>query len=177
MPGLPQPDFLRPVARPGALAWAWCATGLLVLLATALDSHAAWQLRAQALARLAHASAAAVAVVPAPRPEAQARSAEAQRWLQQLAQPWPAVWAASELAPDGIHWLALSHGAAAGLRLSGLATDLASAQAAAQALRDQQQQGRPLWRGVALATVERVPTGQRFVLVARLADPVAAGAQ
>ena len=65
---------------------------------------------------------------------AQARQAEARRWLQQLAQPWPVVWAANESAPGGVQWLVFEHGSA-GLRLSGLAADLAPAQAAADALR------------------------------------------
>lgn len=41
-PAAPRPDFLRPVHRPGALAWAGCATGLLVLAAAGLDARSAW---------------------------------------------------------------------------------------------------------------------------------------
>ena len=46
---LPQPDFLRPVRRPGALAWVGCGTALLVLGAAAADGYSAWQARAAAL--------------------------------------------------------------------------------------------------------------------------------
>jgi hypothetical protein len=189
---LPQPDFLRPVARPGWLAWAWCGTGLLVLAASAADGLAAWQQRSQALARLDRSAVAQARVpVPAPGPalgastthgakparpaDTQARQAEARRWLQQLAQPWPVVWAANESAPGGVQWLVFEHGSA-GLRLSGLAADLAPAQAAADALRAQRQQTGAAWQGVLLASVERVPEGQRFELLARLAPPVAGAA-
>lgn len=182
---LPQPDFLRPVARPGRLAWAWCGTGLLVLAVSAADSHAAWQARQQALDQIARVPR-ATAVLPAPGPAtdrqpgagrspAQARQAEAARWLAQLAQPWPVVWAASEAAAEGVQWLQLDHGPA-GLRLTGLASSPAPAEAAADALRAQQLAGAAVWRGVTLAAIERVPEGQRFELVARLAagvDPAA----
>lgn len=177
---LPQPDFLRPAARPGWLAWAWCGTGLLVLAVSAADSHAAWQARQQAQGRLtrtqpapAHASLptaqAATAQAASQRSAAQARQAEAVRWQQQLALPWPAVWAASEATPGGVQWLLLDHGSAGGLRLAGLAKAPADADAAAQTVRLQQQAGRPTWQSVALAAVERVPDGLRFELVARLA--------
>lgn len=177
---LPQPDFLRPVARPGWLAWAWCGTGLLVLAVSAADSHAAWQARQQAQDRLARAQPgpARAALPPARagaaqaaslRSAAQARQAEAGRWQQQLALPWPAVWAASETAPGGIQWLLLDHGSTGGLRLAGLAASVVAAEAAADAVRQQQLAGSAAWQGVALAAVERVPDGLRFELVARLA--------
>lgn len=174
----PQPDFLRPVARPGALAWAWCATGVLALAAAGLDSHAAWQDRSHALAQLAMAQTGARAAAARPAqaavpPAQRTREAEARRWLQQLALPWPAVWAGAELAADGVNWMALSHGPAAGLRLTGTAATLAPVQATAQALRAQQHDGRPVWQDVALASVERMPEGLRFELVARLADTAA----
>lgn len=178
---LPQPDFLRPVARPGWLAWAWCATALLVLAVSAADSLAAWQARQQAQDRLARTqptpprtglppARAGTAQPPSPRSADQARLAEAARWQQQLALPWPAVWAASEAAPGSVQWLLLDHGSAAGLRLAGLVQAPADADAAAAALRLQQQAGRPVWQGVALAAVERAPDGLRFELVARLAS-------
>lgn len=178
----PQPDFLRPVARPGWLAWAWCGTGLLVLAVSAADSHAAWQARQQAQDRLARKQAgpAPTALPPAQagtaqaanlRSAAQARQAEALRWQQQLAHPWPVVWAASEATPGGVHWLLLDQGSNGGLRLAGLAADLAAAEAAADAVRQQQQAGSPAWQGVALSAVERVAGGLRFELVAGLAGP------
>lgn len=170
---LPRPDFLRPVAGPGALAWAWCATGLLALAAAGLDSHAAWQDRSRAQARLHTLRTAASTTAPRPAPalaraDTPARDAEARRWLQQLALPWPAVWAGAELAADGVRWQAMAHGTA-GLRLTGSAAHLAPAQATADALRAQQHGGHPVWQDVALASVERTPEGLRFELVARLA--------
>lgn len=177
---LPQPDFLRPVARPGWLAWAWCGTGLLVLAASAADSHAAWQARQQAQDRLARAQVATARTSLAPsqaspaqaanlRAAAQARQAEALRWRQALALPWPVVWAASEATAGGVQWLLLDQGSGGGLRLAGLAADLAAAEAAAEAVRQLQQADSPAWHGVALAAVERMPEGLRFDLVARLA--------
>ena len=185
-PELPQPDFLRPVARPGRLAWAWCGTGLLVLAVSATDGHAAWQARQQAQHRLAVAApvapgpaassgSAARAAVPAGRNPAQAREAEAARWLGLLAQPWAAVWAASESGVDGIQWLLFDHGAG-GLRLTGVAADMAPAEAAAETLRRQALAGTAAWQGVTLSAVERVTDGQRFELVARLAVPPVPGA-
>jgi len=185
-PGLPAPDFLRPVARPGRLAWAWCVTALLVLATSLAEAHATWQQRQQALDRLARGSQAAPPATTATptaragtpvasrggtaiaRGPAPARQAEAAAWQAQLALPWPTVWAASEAAADGIQWLLIDHGAA-GLRLSGLAASTAAADAAADALRAAGPAGAGAWQGVALASVERVPEGQRFELVARLA--------
>ena len=119
-PGLPAPDFLRPVARPGRLAWAWCVTALLVLAISLAEGHATWQQRQQALDRLARAGqtapTAATATARAGTPVASrggttiargpapARQAEAAAWQTQLALPWPTVWAASEAAADlGYH--------------------------------------------------------------------------
>lgn len=165
----PQPDFLRPAAQPGRLAWAWCATGLLVLAAAGLDARSAWDDRQLALQRQARAVQPAGAARPpagseAARRHAEAvqRAAEAARWTALLALPWPAVWAAGETAPPGVQWLQLAHSAGGGLRLSGLAHDPAAAQAAVQAL-----QQHPAWPGVALASIERLPEGQRFELVGR----------
>jgi hypothetical protein len=171
---LPQPDFLRPVARPGWLAWAWCGTGLLVLAVTAVDGQSAWQQRQHSQQALAGITAPAQAPAAAARPgssrlAAQARLTEAARWQQQLALDWPAVWAASEAAPDGIQWLQFEHGQRSGLRLTGLAADLAPAETAAAVLRGQRDAGAPVWRDVALSAVERVQQGHRFVLVAHLA--------
>ncbi len=177
---VPQPDFLRPVARPGWLAWAWCGTGLLVLAVSAADSRDAWQARQLAQDRLARVQAVPARTNPPAAPPgssqansirsaAQARSAEANRWQQQLGLPWPAVWAASEAAPAGVQWLLFDHGGGGGLRLAGLAQDVAAGDAAADAVRQQRHAGRPAWQGVALAAVERVRDGQRFELVAHLA--------
>ena len=183
-PQLPQPDFLQPVARPGALAWAWLATGLLVLGAAGLEAREAWLDRTQALVRLddagRRAARAAAPVVPTtarPGPAAD-RAAEAQRWLQRLARPWPAVWAAAEIATppaESLRWLGMELTESSMLRLSGQADDAATAQAAAQALRQQQHQGAALWHDVVLASIERLPEGQRFEIVARLATAAGTG--
>jgi hypothetical protein len=179
-PRLPQPDFLRPVARPGALAWAWLATGLLVLGAAGLEAREAWLDREQALLRLdgARHRIAAAAAAPArpaadlPAPSAE-RAAQARRWLARLARPWPAVWAANENAAaeaGAIRWLGFELNEAGQLRLSGLAGDALMPQAATEALRLQQHLGDALWRDVVLAGIERVPEGQRFEILARLVD-------
>ena len=178
------PDFLRPVARPGALAWAWCATGLLVLAVATADAAAAWAGRQQAVLAVQALNRPAPAVVPAPRRDgrtpaalpdaAAAQHAAAQRWLQQLAHPWPQVWAASEAASaPGIAWLVLEHSVQGVLRLEGLAPDEGLAQRAAQVLRDSAGAGAAdaaglRWQDVALVRVERVVGGQRFELSARL---------
>ena len=178
------PDFLRPIARPGVLAWAWCASGLLVLAVAAADAASAWAGRQQAVLAGQALSRPAPSVVPAPRRDgrslaalpdaAAARRAAAQRWLQQLAHPWPQVWAASEAASEpGIAWLVLEHSVQGVLRLEGLAPDEGPAQRAAQVLRDGVGAGAadaagPRWQDVALVRVERVTGGQRFEISARL---------
>ncbi len=178
-PALPQPDFLRPVARSGMLAWAWCATGLAVLLASVLDSQPVWQQRQQALAALQRASLPASATAqpaPAARSELLARKTEALLWQQRLARPWQAVWAAADAAAPGTTWLGLEMTAPAGaadfgqLRLQGLAPDTAAAQASAAALRALQHLGQPAWQAVLLADISRVPEGQRFTLTAQPAQ-------
>lgn len=203
-PRLPAPDFLRPVRRPGLLAWAWCITGLLVLAAAALDGGAAWSARQQALEqrataqrrtdRLPAAAAPAVdaaaagagpALSPAPRQAPglgtaapiDGRRAEAQRWLQRLAHPWPQVWAASEAASvSGVAWLGLEHGERGTLRLAGLAADAGAAFGAAQALREATGSGGARWRDVVLTRIEKVPDGLHFELSAQLAEPLPAPA-
>ena len=143
-----------------------------MLAVAGLDAHDAWRQRGQALAHLAASRAAALPPrPPAPPPGQLARQAEARRLLDQLALPWPEVWGAAEQAAEGIHWLAMAHGLSSGLRLTGLAATPELAQAAAQALRGQQLQDRPLWQGVALTAMERAPEGLRFELAARLAGP------
>ncbi len=185
------PDFLRPVARPGALAWAWCATGLLVLAVAVVDAASARAgrqqavLAAQALDVPARVPALAPGSAAAPRRDgrtpvglpnaAAAQRVAAERWLQQLAHPWPQVWAASEVASEpGIAWLVLEHSLQGALRLEGLAPDDGPAQRAAQWLRDgagvadAANAAGPRWQDVALVRVERVAGGQRFEINARL---------
>lgn len=178
---LPRPDFLHPVARPGLLAWAWCACGLLVLLVGALDARSAWQ----ALQDVARPSA----LVAAPVRPAQAalaaqdlgekRAAEARRWRQRLAHPWPELWAASEQAgqavPGPLAWLSVEHDDAGQLRLAGWAQDAALAQQAAASLRQQTRANGPMWSAVRVANVERTSEGHRFDIVARLAGLPAFG--
>lgn len=170
---LPQPDFLHPTRRAGWLPWAWCATGLLVLAAAGLEAADAWRQRQDAQGRLARA------LQPAPRPSAplpdavEARGdAAAARWLQRLAQPWPLVFGAAEVAAvDGVAFTGLSFDAQGALRLEGQADDAGSALAAAQALRSHDDEGRAAWQGVMLSRLDSLPGpgGQRFEIVARLA--------
>jgi len=198
-PAVPRPDFLQPARGIGALPWAATATGLLVLGLAALDAQGAWQTRQRALDRLARAQAPASTVVarsvggasaasagrlPAPpsgdRMPAGDRPAEARRWLQRLARPWPAIWAASEVAgADNIAWQGLDLGETGRLRLDGLARETHQALDAAQALRAQHHDGVPLWRDVVVARIDRQADGQRFEIGAQLAGsatPLAAAA-
>lgn len=179
------PDFLRPVARPGLLAWAWCATGLLVLAVAVADAAVAWAGRQQAVQARQAIERPVRAATSAPRRDARtagavsdaaAQRAAAQRWLQQLAHPWPQVWAASEAASEpGIAWLVLEHSVQGALRLEGLAPDEGPAQRAAQVLRDAAGPAGPLWQQVALMRTERVAGGQRFEITAqRWLGPVGA---
>lgn len=169
-PRLPQPDFLRPVRRPGRLAWAACVTGWLVLAVAALDSQQAWQDRASALDRLSRARQPSALPPASSQPAASPGLVQARHWQQRLATPWPAIWQASEVASvGGISWLALRLDARGGLQLDGQATDARAALAAAQALRDQHGAGGMLWRDVVLTRVEKTPEGQRFELVAQRA--------
>ncbi len=171
-PRLPQPDFLRPVRRPGRLAWAACVTGGLVLAVAALDSQQAWQDRAQALHRLAQARQPSAPPLAADTPAARPGGSTARHWQQRLASPWPAVWLASETASTGgVAWLGLAHGERGLLQLDGVATDAGAALAAAQALRDQRDAGSALWRDVLLTRIEKTPDGQRFEIVAQRAGP------
>jgi hypothetical protein len=177
------PDFLRPVAKPGALAWAWCATGLLVLAVALADAATAWAGREQAVQKVQAAPAlqatpkaqttTASQTTQTPKLRAATDARAAQRWLLQLAHPWPQAWAASESASEpGIAWLTLEHSLQGALRLEGLATDEAPAQQAARRLRDLADPVGPRWQGVALVRTERVPGGQRFEITAQLrADP------
>ena len=172
---LPRPDFLQPEARPGVLAWAWCATGLMVLAVAGLDARSAW------VDQQASARQWAVAARPAsPQPPAsgdriaaEKRAQEARRWLQRLAHPWADAWLAGELAGQAVQgrlaWLNLEHDLTGQLRLAGWADDAASAQAAAAALRRQMHDGVPSWAAVRVASVERSNEGQRFEIVAQRA--------
>lgn len=182
--GAPGPDFLHPARRPGRLAWAACATALVVLAVAALDAHGAWAARQAAAGRLARAeqalsapgpsaaaapqrpTSAATAATPAER-----RQADARQWLQALARPWPAVWSAGEVAAmDGIRWLGLDLGERGQLRLDGLAPDAAQVLDAARALRAQPLAGgAAAWRDVVVARIDRTPDGQRFEISAQLA--------
>jgi len=187
----PRPDFLRPARRPGRLAWAACATTLAVLAVAALEAHGAWAARQAATGRLARAERAAsatgpIAAAPPQRPSSAAgaaatatatataadrRQADARQWLLRLARPWPAVWAAGEVAAlDGIRWLGLDLGERGQLRLDGLAPDATQVLDAAQALRAQPQAGgTAVWRDVVVARIDRTPEGQRFEISAQLA--------
>ena len=172
--GLPRPEFLHPVARPGVLAWAWCATGLLVLAVAGLEARSAWvdqQASAQRLALAARPASPVVAASP-DRLAADKRALEARRWQQRLAHPWPDVWLAAEQASQAVHgrlaWLSLEHDNTGPLRLAGWADEAATAQQAAAALRQQTRDAAPRWAAVRVASVERSSDGQRFEIVAQL---------
>ncbi len=174
-PRLPEPDFLRPVRRPGRLAWAACATGVLVLAVAVLDSQQAWQDRARALNGLALARQPSAPPLAASTPAVRPGGGDARHWQQRLASPWAAVWLAGEAASaGGISWLGLAHSERGLLQLDGLAPDAGAALAAAQALRDQRDAGSALWRDVLLTRIEKTPEGERFELVAQRAWPAEA---
>lgn len=173
--GLPRPDFLHPVARPGVLAWAWCATGVMVLAVTGLETRSAWVDQQASARRLALAArpASPVVVASPDRLANEKRALEALRWRQRLAHPWPDVWLAGEQASQAVHgrlaWLSLEHDNTGPLRLTGWANDAATAQEAAAALRQQMHDAALRWAAVRVASVERSSDGQRFELVAQLA--------
>lgn len=138
------PDFLRPEARPGPLAWAWLATSATVLALAGSEAQQAWTMRAQA-----HA---VVPAVEGPRVTSAAAPADPARLVlqQRLHHPWRAVFLASELPTSaGLRWLSLDHRAGAELRLQGLASDVAPVQRLAAALRQQ-----PAWQQVLVARLE-----------------------
>lgn len=136
----PRPEFLTLPARPPALAWAWAATGALVLAATVVEATGLQQQIEDHGARLSQATQQnlRLARTAAPRsvapvaPQSAAGSARALRAAQQvahdLAHPWGAILASVESeTPAGLQWLLLDHGVdSPELRLEGLAPDVAS---------------------------------------------------
>jgi Tfp pilus assembly protein PilN len=156
----PQPDFLRPVRRPHALAWAACATALLVLLTSGLDALQARQALTDAQDALRAAQA------PPPRPPAPvdtpARKAVRQLRVD-LDKPWEDALVSIESAVvPGVSWLALDINERGQLRLEGLASDTGAALAAADALRHQ-----AAWSDVLMASVDKPSAGKlRFALTA-----------
>ncbi len=154
------PDFLRPQARPGLLAWCWLAAAVLVLAVTAWDAWQAWRLSEQA-------RQVALPVVPR-RVEPVAAPVDRTRAVlrQRLNHPWAAVFLASE-APGaaGLRWVALDHQAGGELRLQGLAKDPTAVQQLAAQLRRQ-----PAWQRVLVSRLETEPEGHGFEIVAQLAQ-------
>lgn len=161
----PRPDFLRPTARAGALAWAWLATALLVLGASGWEAFTAWQARAEVRAQHAawtarHQAAGRPAPPAAPPP---AETAALGLLRQRLDYPWAAVWRAAEAASVAdVAWLSLAHRQGAALALEGHAAQAPAALAAATALRQQ-----PGWQRVLLGRLERDDTGLAFGLSAQ----------
>ncbi len=179
-PPLPQPDFLHPVRAASRLPWLWCATGLLVLAVAGLEAADDWQRRQDALDRLeqvAQAPRAPRNAAPA-RPadaDSQRRDAEAARWLQRLALPWPQVFAAAETAAvPGVFFTGLAFDGQGLLRLEGQASDPAAALAAAQALRSGDDAARAPWHSVTLSRLDSLPAGQRLEILAQWAAPAVA---
>jgi Tfp pilus assembly protein PilN len=156
----PQPDFLRPVRGPHQLAWAACATALVVLGLASVDALQAFDARDQAQALATQRTRPVVRARPAPDTPAQRAKQQA---LAQLQRPWPQALAALEsVQVPGVSWLALDVGEQGTLQLEGLAPDAASALAAAEALR-----AAPIWRAVLLARMDAAPSGgQRFAFQA-----------
>jgi hypothetical protein len=153
-------DFMNPVPRAGALAWAWLATCAAVLTVAGLEAHAAWQARDEARAHSAAvaltapvAAGTARADATAPRQAATPAEREAQslRELQaRRSHPWGAVFAATELpAVAGLRWLSMEHGTSGELRLQGLAPEPGAVQRAADTLRAQAP-----WQQVLVARLE-----------------------
>ena len=161
----PRPDFLRPTARAGALAWAWLATALLVLGASAWEACTAWQARAEVRAQhgawTARRQAASRPAPPAAPPPAD--TAALNHLRQRLDYPWASVWRAAEAASVAdVAWLSLAHRQGGALALEGHAAQAPAALAAATALRQQ-----PGWQRVLLGRLERDDSGQAFGLSAQ----------
>jgi hypothetical protein len=154
-------DFLRPLPRAGALAWAWMAVSLLVLCVAGFDAHFAWQARDQALA------GARTPVEPAAAPaltKAALVTAAQAGFQQRLAHPWREVFRASEVpAAGGLVWLTLDHQIGGELRLQGFAPGDEPVQRAAATLR-----ARPAWQQVLVSRLEMQGEGRSFEIVARL---------
>jgi hypothetical protein len=158
------PDFLHPVPRPGALAWAWLGAALLTLAVAGHEAQGAWQARAQAAARLREPAVASAADTTAAAAQAAAERAIRQR----LAYPWRAVFGASETpAAAALAWLALDHQAGGELHLQGRAAAAEAVQQAAAALRSV-----PHWQQVRVARLEADEQGQSFEIVARAGKPL-----
>ena len=144
------PDFLRPQARPGLLAWVWLGTCVAVLALAGAEAREAWAQRAQVQALVVPAAPPRTATAPV-RPMDPAELAHRQR----LQHPWQAVFMASEApAVAGLRWLSLDHRAGAELRLQGQSSDAGPVQLAAAALRQQ-----PAWQQVLVARLEAQPPG------------------
>lgn len=166
------PDFLQPQARPGWLAWAWCATAGLVLGVAGWEAAQAWTQRdraMQAVQALQQAAAVRAPASAASAAGAQPRTAAPAPWWPPLAHPWQAVWVAAEAATvPGVAWLALEHSLAGALRLEGQAPDEATAQQAAQRLARADAAPGHRWAEVTLVRTDRVAGGQRFELSAQV---------
>ena len=154
------PDFLAPLPKPGALAWAWLATAAVVLGLAGWDARQAWQ---------AGLAANSLALPAAPVPSAATPVAQISGPQQQrLSHPWQQVFKASEVpAGAGLNWLALDHQVDGDLRLQGVAQDAAVVQRVAARLRAQ-----AAWRQVLVSRLEVQNTGLSFEIVARMAKAV-----
>ena len=156
-------DFLQPLPRPSALAWAGLAVSLLVLAVAGFDAREAWQARSEA--RAAGLAVMTRAAVPALVPGVALSPAQA-ALRQRLAHPWREVFQASELpAAGGLAWLTLEHQIGGDLRLQGVAPAGEPVQRAAAALRS-----RASWQQVLVSRLEVEGDGLSFEIVARLAN-------
>ena len=165
---VPQIDFMRPLPRPGALAWAACAASLALLATAAIEARAAFDLRASAQALAPpeakpQAAAGGTRVMPG-------RRAESAVWLAQAAHPWAQVMQASERASlPGVIWQSLEHEAGGELRLRGRSAQPGQARAVATALR-RQGPWNEVWVVRQEASGDSNPRGaEQFEIVARSA--------
>ena len=141
----PQPDFLVLRRGPPRLAWAWAATGAVVLAMTLFDGLAlqrhvdAQQARlSTATQRVAAAATAAAPRRPTARVASTATSGDAraeaaaidaaQRVAAHLNHPWGSLLASVEAeTPTGLQWLVFDHDSdSPELRLEGWGSDVAS---------------------------------------------------
>jgi len=134
-PAWPRPEFLPRAPAAPPLAWAWAATGALVLAATLFDGWSVQQSIDTQHVRLAQLERRGAATAqppvssrsPALSDPDQARAAV--RISAQLGYPWGELLATVESAtPEGLRWLLLEHDdQSPDVHLEGLAPDVDTA--------------------------------------------------
>lgn len=156
----PRPDFLSPRRRVPVLAWAWAATGALVLAVTVTEAVLMEQAVGRQNLQLAKATQRLAKAAPAPLianhanivPNGETDAIRAaQRVLAQLGHPWGQILAMMEAeTPASLQWLLLDHASdSPDLRLEGQAPDVSTVLQVVDAL-----SVRPGWSGVALTHLQ-----------------------